>query len=125
MPSQFEAMKERVKNNQDIYIKKLDMRESLQKMLVPAKDSILKKKSCGCGPNKLSGADERVKLNHDEWSKRITLKAINNAKKIELMNFYNKKLSRVKFTRDSVMHDQSNTARERGQNLSVLERKDT
>ena len=41
------------------------------------------------------------------------------------MNFYNKKLGEVKFTRDSVVVHKSNSEREKQINNAVLERKDS
>ena len=41
-PNQFKAMKTRALNNQQLYIKKTDLRESLLKLLVPEKDALMK-----------------------------------------------------------------------------------
>lgn len=82
-------------------------------MLVPNKDEIEKTKNCECGPTRVSKAQQRKNMSHFEWGKRIRLEAIPNTKKIELMDFYNKKLKEVKFTRNSVVVIKSNGSREK------------
>ena len=72
-PHQFKAMKTRALNNQQLYIRKTDLRESLLKLLVPEKDALLKQKNCDCGPNKISKSQDRANRRCTEWSKRLKL----------------------------------------------------
>ena len=53
-PEKFEVMKVRAKNNSELYLRKTDLKESLQKLLVPNKEAIEKQINCECGPSKLS-----------------------------------------------------------------------
>lgn len=62
-------------------------------------------------------------MSHFEWGERIRLEAIPNTKKIELMDFYNKKLKEVKFTRNSVVMIKSNGSRADKMNISLLKRR--
>ena len=44
-------------------MRKSDLRESINKLLVPAKDHIQKQKSCECGPNKVSKREQMDRKN--------------------------------------------------------------
>ena len=55
--------------------------------------------------------EERTMHNHKVWGKQLDLNAITEKNKIELMNFYTKKLKEIQFTRDNVVIIRSNADR--------------
>ena len=55
--------------------------------------------------------EERTMHNHKVWGKQLDLNAITKKNKIELMNFYTKKLKEIQFTRDNVVIIRSNADR--------------
>ena len=91
------------------------------KLLVPNKDEIERQKSCDCGQQ-----EQQARSNSQLFKNKRELQfAAKQEKKKQLVDFYNKRLSQIKFTRDSVaeIKNQSEAGRELSMNISLLERR--
>ena len=113
-----------MKLNKDIYSNKSELRESMQRLLIPSKDAILELKSGQSGPHKLSKSQAKIKQTRDEWSSRVNLETISENKMMDLVDFYNSQLSKVKFTRNSISLIKSNSKKNLHNNVNMFERTD-
>jgi len=96
-------MKARYKINRSVYSKRSEMLDTMHRFLVPQKDFIDKLSGCECGPDNAHTQEAYTKQEKATFAERISLETINDQKKIELLDFYNKKISQIRFTRSSIL----------------------
>lgn len=87
----------------------------MNRFLVPSKDQIESQAKCDCGPVNLYTQEALKRRADHDFADRIPLDSIAEKKRIELLDFYNKQMTKVKFSRENVMKQKSNT--ERGQKI--------